>query len=218
MLTYENLEEWLEDLRKIIFDTNVSFCNIKRLTHTKDPIEKEVINHGFFSHFYYQSRFTLIVQLCKLYGTSSNQKRSFEKLFKRLTDDPFDNKIDCLLNDHANNKRLFSNRDDIKKEIEILKDDLSTNRILIKGVVTLRDKYYAHFDPDSDLPIVKIDDLQKLVDLAIKIFNNIRGGLFDVTFFFDLNEEWLIDYPLMSLVKLRKEKLEKFDQLKRNIK
>jgi hypothetical protein len=59
MLKYDDLNKWFEDLRKIIFDTKISFDNITRITHPTDDDEKKILKHGFFSHLYRQSRFTI---------------------------------------------------------------------------------------------------------------------------------------------------------------
>ena len=74
MFKQEQLEKWLEDIRKIIFDVNVSIYNIKRMAHPIDDLEKQVIQHGFFHHFFRQSRFVIIVQLCKLFADNKNQR------------------------------------------------------------------------------------------------------------------------------------------------
>jgi hypothetical protein len=69
----------------------------------------------------------------------------------------------------------------------------------------LRDKYYAHSDPDSNLPRVSDSELEILVDLAVKIYNKIRGKLLDISFMFDQNSDWRVDYPIKVLAAQRKD-------------
>lgn len=209
MLTLDDLENWFEDLNKIIFDINVSINNIKRIATTNDEFEKQIIKHGFFWHFYRQSRFTIIVQLCKIFAENNNQKRNLNKLFKKLTSDKYDKKIEEQLEKNKGVDELFSSRSDITNEIKEINDEISRHADLIKKIVTLRNKFYAHSDPDSDLPKVSNADLEVLVKLAVKIYNTISGGLFDITFMFDIISDWNIDYPLKVLAAHRKDQLEK---------
>ena len=208
MLTKNDLEKWFEDLNRIIFDINISIDNIKRITTTEEEYEKQIIKHGFFWHFYRQSRFTIIVQLCKIFAENNNQKRNLYKLFNRLTSDKYDSDIQQQLDKNKDIDRLFSSRTNVQNEITEIKTEISKHSDLIKKIVTLRDKYYAHSDPDSDLPKVSNADLEVLVKLAVKIYNKIRGGFFDITFMFDSNADWKVDYPLKVLAAHRKEQLE----------
>jgi hypothetical protein len=209
MWTKDNLEKWFEDLNRIIFDINISIDNIKRIATTEDEFEKQIIEHGFFGHFYRQSRFTIIVQLCKIFAENNNQKRNLYKLFNKLTFDKYDSDIQQQLYKNKDIDRLFSSRTDIQNEIIGIKTEISKHSDLIKKIVTLRDKYYAHSDTDSDLPKVSNAELEVLVKLAVKIYNKIRGGFFDVTFMFDSNADWKVDYPLKVLAAHRKEQLER---------
>ena len=190
----------------------VSIDNINRMTNATDKYEKEILNHGFFSHFYRQSRFTIIVQLCKIFAKTNNQKRNLYKLFNRLASDKYDGNIEAKLKKNLDIGRLFTNRKDIQNEIISLTAEIETHNELIDRVVMLRDKYYAHSDPDSDLPKVTNNELKILVDLAVKIYNKIRGRLYDISFMFDQNSDWRVDYPISVLAAQRKDYLEKLNQ------
>lgn len=207
MLTLTEIESWFDDLNKIIFDVNVTMKNINRIVTATDENEKIILKHGFFSHFYRQSRFTLIVQLCKIFSKTNNQKRNLHKLFNRLESDRYDEEIDKQFQKNASIDRLFQNRDDIKNEIERLRKEVEGKEELIDRIVTLRDKVYAHSDPSPSLPKVTIAELENLVDLSIKIYNTIRGGLLDINFMFDVNAEWRVDYPIEGLAKLKEQQL-----------
>jgi hypothetical protein len=178
MLKLHDVEKWFEDLKNIIFDINVSIEDIKRITHPVDEIEKKILQHGFFSHFYLQSRFTIIVQLCKLFDENKNQKRNLFKLFDRLSSEEYDEELIEKLNSNCNSNRLFGNRSDIQTEIILIKAEIETHRDIIKKIISLRDKFYAHSDPSSVLPRADNPELEALVKLAVKIYNQIRGKLF----------------------------------------
>jgi hypothetical protein len=208
MLKLNEVEKWFGDLENIIFDINVSIDNIKRITHPDDEFEKQILKHGFFSHYYRQSRFTIIVQLCKLFDENKNQKRNLFKLFNRLSLDEYDEKLMERLNSNSNSNRFFVNRSDIQTEIFLLKAEIETHKEIIKKVISLRDKFCAHSDPSSVLPRVDNPELEALVKLSVKIYNKIRSNMFDTTFLFDHNADWKVDYPIKMLAFYKKEQTE----------
>ena len=212
MFKQEELEKWFEDLRKIIFDTKVSIDNIKRMAHPLNDFEVQVIKHGFFYNFFRQSRFVIIVQLCKLFGDNKNQRINIHKLFNRLTTDKYDDKLQKRLDENNPEKGLFKNRAEILKEVDLLKSEIAAENSLIKRVVDLRNKFYAHSDPNSILSTVTNEELESLVNLAIKTYNSIHGKIFDVTFLFSHNQDWSVNYPITTLAANRKEQLEKLKQ------
>ena len=107
---------------------------------------------------------------------------------------------------------MFKNRVEISKEIDLLKSEIATKNELIGRVVDLRNKYYAHSDPDSKLSTVTNEELEVLVNLAIKIYNSIHGKIFDVKFLFEHNMDWRVDYPIKALAANRKDHLEQLKQ------
>jgi hypothetical protein len=208
MLTHDDLSNWFEDLQKIIFDTKISIDNIKRITHPTDDLEKYVLNHGFFSHCYRQSRFTIVVQLCKVFDVNSNQKRNFYKLFNRLSSEKYDKTLMEMLKRQGVAPHLFANRNDILNEIKLLTDEIEAQKELIERIVNLRDTLYAHSDPDSSVPHVSNPELEVLINLAIKTYNNLYGKLYDSTLVFEYTKDWKVDYPIKALAKLRKLRLD----------
>ena len=210
MLTHTELLEWFDDLSKIIFDTKISIDNIKRITHPKDDFEKHVIKHGFFHHCYFQSRFTIVIQLCKVFDDNSNQKRNFHKLFNRFAFEKYDKDLMNILSGHKGSLHLFSNRNEIVHKIKELRTEIKTNEELIDRIIILRDNLYAHSDPKSSIPNVTNPELEKLIDLAIKVYNNIKGKLYDATLLFEHTTDWKVDYPIKALAKIIKDKLEQY--------
>ncbi len=219
MLTNDCLSDWFKDLSKIIFDTKISIDNIRRITHPEDDIEEKVLKHGFFSHCYRQSRFTIIVQLCKIFNKTSNQKRNFYKLFNRLSIDKYDKTITDILKENESSNHafanwgnlersgLFTNRVDIVNEINSLMSEIEIQKGIIERILVLRDGQYAHSDPDSRLPNVSNQELEILINLAIKIYNNLYGKFYDTTLVFAHTIDWKIDYPIKALAKIRRERL-----------
>lgn len=208
MLTFIELEKWLKDLNNIIFDCKISIDNIKRMTLPKDEHERHILNHGFFSHFYLSSRFTIIVQLCKIFAKTGNQKINLIKMFKRFKDESYDSDLnESILNNNLSYNSLNSKTIFIDK-INSFTVEIKKNDEIILKLITLRDKHYAHRDPSANLPNLKDFELELLIDLAIKIYNSLSLSLMNTTFMFDMNADWTIDYPIKILAKNRKERLE----------
>jgi hypothetical protein len=205
MITLEELDKWFDRLNKIIFDIKVSIDNIKKLAHPENDYEKEVVNNGFFYHFYRQSRFVIIVQLSKLFDNNKNQKINFHLLFNRLYSDNYDEELLKLLENNEEDNRLFNGRSTIIEEIEKIRSEISNQDDKIEKVVDLRDKFYAHSDPNAALPKITNEELNELVALSIKIYNTLRGKLSDTTFLFEHNQDWRVDYPVKVLAADRKQ-------------
>ena len=212
MLTISDLRNWFDDLWKIIFDINVSISNIKRMAFPIDDIEKKVLSRGFFSHFYRQSRFTIIVQLCKLLSYSDNQKRSIYKLLNRLSEEKFQSELTKKLLEIHPEYSLKTLRAGIRTVCQQVFDEIHEHNDLISKIVVLRDKYYAHSDPDVALPNVTNEELEKLVNLSISVYNRLYGLIFNSTFIFTHNNEWKVDYPLHILYEAKKKQIEDINQ------
>lgn len=212
MLKLNEIASWLEDIWRIIFDINVSIENIKRIAIPQSEIEKQVLQHGFFNQFYRQSRFTIVVQLCKLFDDNDNQKRNFYKLFNRLSSEKYDKDLETKLENNRGLQNLFTSRTDILNELDILKGEFESNAILLNKVKLYRNKIYAHSDPSNDLPQLSNAELDVLVELAKEIYNVINSKLFNKTLLFEHNDDWKIDKLLKILVENRKEYLVKLNQ------
>lgn len=210
MLKHDELLTWFQDLGYIIFDTNKSIDNLQRIRQPSDENEKQVLSIGFFSHFYHQSRFTLMVQLPKIFDKNDNQKRNFIKLFNRLNNDKYDEKLKYLLKSNDNKYNLlFSSKAEIRNAIKPYKIEIEEHSDIIKRVVINRNKTYAHFDPDRDIPFVTDDELELLVKLSNKIFNELYAGFFYHTYAFTLTKSWNVDDIINVLAKYRREEIKR---------
>lgn len=212
ILTLEDLEKWFKDLKNIILDINISINNIKRMRLPTDENEIYILNHGFFYHFYLQSIFATIIQLCKLFSNSRYQRRSFNKLFNRLNDDKYDIELNELLFKNADNYGLFNSKTDINFEIVKLTNEIAVHKDLINNIIILRDSCYAHSDPDANIPNVSNADLELLKTLANGIYNTLSSKLLNNTFMFEMTSDWAVDYPIRILALKRKERLDEIEK------
>jgi AbiU2 len=211
MIKLEEIKRWFDNLNGIIFDMNVAIENIRRITHPEDKYEKIILKHGFFSHYYFQARFTIIIQLCKIFSDNKNQKRNVYKFFNRITSDAYDEEFKKKLKGNIGISHLFSTRKEIQDDIELIRGEIADHNELILKVVTLRNKCFAHSDPEQELPKVTNTELEILVKLAISIYNKIYGNLYNVTFLFDVNSEWRVEYPIKVLSSIKRETIENLE-------
>lgn len=209
MLTLQTLKDWFEDIWNITVDLHISLNNAKRLAETKYEEEDHVKKHGFFQHHWYQLRFIMIIQLAKLLDDNSNQKRNFHKLCNCLSDLKYDDEIQKKLKE--NNIKAFSSvfksRNDILVTVEIIRADLTNLKPLIDKVVAARDQIYAHKDPKAKVTLIKLNELEELINFCANVYNDIRGQLLDISTDFRFTGDWEIDYVLRGTSENLKEKL-----------
>lgn len=195
------LEEWFDDIESIIFDIDISIKNIERMLKSEDQNEKDVLRHGFFQHYIRQTRLSIIVHLCKLLGDSTSQKRSLKKLFNALENQNYD---ECLLKhfESANESQtLFKSKDEVIVAINSLQNEIKEKGLIIEKLIILRDKFYAHKDPDASLPNLSYAELKELIQFVKYTYNKLNNGFFNRTFMFDIGSSWSIDYALRVLAK-----------------
>ena len=209
ILTLKDLEKWLNDLKNIILNINISINNINRMRLPKDEYEESILNYVFFSHFYMLSIFSVIIQLCKIFDNNRHQKRNFYELFNRLNNDKYDDELDELLMQNAASNGLSYSKTDINFQIDRLIKELAVNNDLINRISKLRNKCYAHTDPIANIPNVSFAELELLKNLSSNIYNSLSFMILNSTFGFDFTSDWAVDYPIRILALHRKEGLEK---------
>lgn len=217
MIKLQEVKNWLIELEKLIFDINVSIQNISRMKDSSDKFEQQILRHGFFSHFYRQSRFTIIVQLSKIFSKSPNQKYNIHKLFNRLTNDSYDSEFLEQLEKNRINSRLFSSKKQIIDSIKIQRLEIEKHEDLISRIVNLRDTVFAHSDNTAEIKLVTDLELIQIIDLAKKMNNSFRSRLIDTSFLYDMNTDWKIDYILSSIAEYGKIRQDRKANLNSNL-
>ena len=196
------LDDWLSDLKNIILDVEINISNIHILKRQKNMYNTEVLDFGFYDCYVSQSYFICVIQLCKLFSTSLNQKKSFHKLFNKLENMKYDKPLLELLDNNVAEEILFSDLEKIKKYISIQRQEILDNEDVIKRIETRRDKVYAHSDlkPKSNsIQPEKLKDIEKLKITAVDIYNTIISGFYDKCFLFDSSKNsWSIQ-PIIDI-------------------
>lgn len=198
-LTLNYLETWFKDFKNIIFNVNISVENIKRMKSTKDEFEITILKHGFFSHYYHLSIFSIIVQLDKIFSSSKNQRRSLNKLFILIKKNEYDTELNDLLNRNKSKIGLFTTRQNISEVIDLLAVDIESHRDIINSVNIARNQYYAHSDPSPDILKLSLTELELLIKLSIKIYDSLSGNILNEKFMFSMITDWDIEYPIRIL-------------------
>ena len=222
MLTLEELKDWFKDTQFIIFDSRICINNsirLREITEDRDLRESELRMkeiYGFFNIHWFQCKFISVIQLSKLFSDSRSQtqKRSFYKLFNRLQNEKYDKDLTELLK--ANSNRLgnsYSQRKDILLAINNAKAEIKQFKDTIDGINNLRNKIYAHTDPDSnDAKNVVLTDTIELQKLAEKIWNEFNGGLFGSVHSFEMTVDWHIGGIIETIAKDYKRMLDECDE------
>ncbi|MEX0986058.1 MAG: hypothetical protein WD052_01185 [Bacteroidales bacterium] len=199
MLTLKQLVAWLNDMEKIIFDVSVSIVNLNRMANPENASEKSILQDRFFTHFFHQLRFTLIIQLCKLYVNKDTERRNFRKLFNRLKNEPYDNRLKSRLKGNRDREDLVARKAEITALVKRLLIELESEAEVIHKIKSLRDRIYAHSDPGRNLPEVTDEELERLVGLAVEMYNEVRGKMFDTGFHLDEDRGWKVDHVIEAL-------------------
>ncbi|MFM9949409.1 MAG: hypothetical protein ACKV1O_15845 [Saprospiraceae bacterium] len=205
MISRKDIEEWIEDIGNIIVDLNISIQNAERLTEDKFEFENQLKKHGFFQHHWYQLRFIIIIQLCKLLSNKPNEKRSFNKLFNRLENDKYESSLPELLNSNKKGDiELYKSKSEIKDHVRDLRNKIDANVNLIEKIISLRNKVYAHKDPNSEAPLVKFEELKLLTKISSEIYNELQFKFFFIETHLDALNDWSIDHVLWYISELKK--------------
>lgn len=211
MIKLKEVEAWFNDLRDLILDVNICVTNARRITNNVYENEENLKKTGFFYHYQLQQAFIISVQLCKILTDTGTQKRNAHKLFKTIVTQDFDTDLEKHL--CRNGENLTEKKNEIINEINRLKGLIENQSELIAKVKIVRDKAYAHSDPDSVKLGPSLMEYQSLIDLSTKIYNELHLKLFGSTMVFEHTSPWGID-PVILLaskqltnVKERKQKL-----------
>jgi hypothetical protein len=191
MIKLKELHEWLNDLRDLILDVNICVTNARRIGVNKYENENKLKKAGFFYHYQLQQVFIISIQLCKILTDKATQKRNVHRLFKAIETQEFDNDLSDRLNNE--DEYLAKSRDELINEISRLRRLIDEQAGLIEKVKVVRDKAYAHYDPDRAQFGPSLLDYQALVDLSAEIYNGLHLKLFGSAMFFEHTVPWEID-------------------------
>jgi mannose/fructose/N-acetylgalactosamine-specific phosphotransferase system component IIB len=193
------LEDWLEDLRGIILDLNISINNAKYLLTDSAELENKIKKHGFFQHHTYQLKFITVIQLSKIFEDNDNQKRNVLKLFNKIENERLDRGLLNLLAENKGKFNRFDTKEQILKAINILRNEIETYSKIIDNIKKARDTIYAHKDPNKKILYIKWTDLEQLVNLSSRIYNEFNSGFYGAHMEFCMTMDWNVKDIIKNL-------------------
>lgn len=173
----------LEVISRIILLAKSSFDVVKFLEteyHEESPAIRWEKNFSYFFPFVSANFYRIgIIELSKLYN--HNERYSLKKLLQKFNaTQEFDGLID-------------------KENLKICNEQLKSSRKLVKELIDLRNKHYAHQDEDyKNFISLELSKMEDLLSLSKYIFNKIYEEVFEKSFFFDFP----LGKPLDSLEQL----------------
>ncbi len=204
MFELEELKQWLEDIRNIVIDLNISVQNSERLATDKYEFEKSIKEHGFFQHHWYQLRFISVIQLCKLLSDRRNEKRSFLSLCNQLESQNYDSDLlDLLSRNSRGSSNLIKSTPEILNLTAWIRTEINKQKGLVEKIIAARNKVYAHKDPAANVPQIKLSEIRELVDLTSNIYNTLNLKFFFTQTYLELLDDWSIDYALWYMNEIR---------------
>ncbi len=200
MLSKQQLIDWMEDTRKIIRVAEVSVYNLKRIHAPKSALEKELLKNSFFQQYELQLRYSLVIELCKLFVNSDIERRNFRKLCNRLKLERYDSSLKAQLRKNRDKKGLVRFKKEVIEMLNPLLIELDKRKDMIFRMKGLRDRAIAHTDPYQVLPEVSFEELDDLCMLAGRIYQEIVSGIFGNDIQLEVDEDAKIDPILRTLV------------------
>lgn len=204
MLTLRQLQDWFKDLEVIINDVQVAASNLSRLAQPANSAEGEILKSDFFQYWRRQLMFVLIIQLCKLFVYSDQERRNFRKLFNCFRLEPYDKALIRRLRMNKNKPGLVSYKKDIVLVMRPFIEQINMHSELIHHLKAVRDKSLAHTDPTRELPGINVEDMILLAELAGKIHSEIKHRIFDQKKTFAENPELFADALIKKFIYFEK--------------
>jgi hypothetical protein len=212
MISLAEIDTWLEDLWNLTLDINISINNAKRISGGQYHNEEKIKKSGFFQHLFFQQKFILAIQLCKILDNKDNQKRNINKLIKRLETENHDK---YLIEKISSNPFIENpNKEKFLTEIIAIKATIKGKENLIRKISKVRDENYAHFDPDRKNTGPTLLEYQEASEFASDIFNRINFQINGSKTMFNHTEPWSIDHVIKILAENYNTWQKKFEELK----
>jgi len=190
MLTLDELKEWGMDLKSILFDINVTTNNLYILKHENSNNFRNQHSEVYLN-LWYQQYFICIIQLAKLFSDSGQQKRNISKLCNKITIEDFDDELNqVLVLNKTKLKDVLKRKEDLMLVVAEITLEMENKSVIIDKIKFLRDKVFAHTDPNTPEDDISVDDLIFLKDFANKIYNDIFGKIFDEYYHFQLTQKY----------------------------
>ncbi len=199
MIQKTELEDWSKRIVHVLTDINTCLNNLRILRIESDK-KVHIIKHPFFTQLYHQQRFILIVQLAKFFSVSRSQKISINKLIQRLKTEPLDEELQQLISENVVKLTdVFKSIEEIQASVLQIETELIDKKSVIDSIEYLRNKVYAHSDPNRAGRSLPHEDLEQIVIFANDIYNTLYGKIFDRHLDVARTADWDVRYIIRRL-------------------
>jgi hypothetical protein len=177
-LDLETVEDYFENLKLFILELQFCIENIERLVESKSEGLNIKPISNFLSHYVYLSYSHIAINIYKIY--KPQEKRSFQKLFNKFKDFRYSENLRNLLTDNStkDDKNLIKNKMDLLNAVSKIENRIIKYEKILNLIITRRETFYAHTDPNTGMETESLSDLKEVRDLTLKIYNELYGKLF----------------------------------------
>ncbi len=177
MLKSNELKDWGMDLKSILFDINLTTNNLYILKH-ENSFNFKTQHSEIYLNLWYQQYFICIIQLEKLFSRSKNQHRRISKLCEKIKIGDFDDELDqILLSNKTKLNDVLKSKEDLMLVVAEITLEMENKSVIIEKIKSLRDKVFAHTDPNTSEDDISVEELICLKDFTNKIYNEIFGKI-----------------------------------------
>ncbi|WP_318345965.1 hypothetical protein [Flagellimonas baculiformis] len=184
-LDLETVEDYFENLKLCILELQFCIENIERLIECKSEGLNIKPISNFLSHYVLLSYSHIAINIYKIY--KPQEKRSFQKLFNKFKNFRYSESFRNLLTDNStkDDPNLIKNKTDLLNVISEVENNIIKYEKILNLIITRRQKFYAHIDPNAGMETERLSDLKEIRDLTLKIYNELYGKLFGRYYMFN---------------------------------
>jgi hypothetical protein len=184
-LDLETVEDYFENLKLFILELQFCIENIERLAECKlEGLNIKPISN-FLIHYVSLSYSQITINIYKIY--KPEEKRSFQKLFNKFKNFRYSESLRNLMIDNStkDDQNLIKNKADLLNAVSEIENRIIKYDKILYLIITRRQTFYAHTDPNAGMETERLSDLKEIRDLTIKIYNELYGKFFGRYYMFN---------------------------------
>jgi hypothetical protein len=172
-----NLNNWFDDLNKLIQDSFITYKNLSVIKELKSGTK--FLNEDFFVFFQYQQWFMLTIQLSKIFECKPRtQQRNIVTLCDKIIKGDYTEDFELMLQQgKISNTHTYA---DFVEKAKQIRTKINLHQPTIKKIINVRNKIHAHTDIERKIDFPTIEEIKIIIDLASFSYNNSRGFIYGV--------------------------------------
>ena len=97
---------------------------------------------------------------------------------------------------------VLKRKEDLMLVVAEITLEMENKSVIIQKIKSLRDKVFAHTDPNTPEDDISVEDLIYVKDFANKIYNDIFGKIFDENYHFQLTQKYDFRSIIQAFMKI----------------